>query len=92
MVKRETLVKIRSATLFLSISSLIVAAVFLMQFMISSLEKKEEIQTPVEVLHKVLFLYSYTPLYYTYDAQISGLKKSLYPKGIEYDIIFLNSN
>ena len=92
MVKRETLVKIRSATLFLSISSLIVAAVFLMQFMISSLEKKEEIQTPVEVLHKVLFLHSYTPLYYTYDAQISGLKKSLYPKGIEYDIIFLNSN
>jgi hypothetical protein len=63
-----------------------------MQFMMNTLEKKEEIQAPVEVSHKVLFIYSYNPLYFTYDSQIKGLKKSLYPKGIEYDILFLDSN
>ena len=92
MVKRETVIKIRSVTLSLIICCLILSAVFLMQFMMNTLEKKEEIQAPVEVSHKVLFIYSYNPLYFTYDSQIKGLKKSLYPKGIEYDILFLDSN
>ena len=45
---------------------------------------------PSEVKHRVLFLCSYEPTYFTYDDQELGLKEGLYPDGIEFDVIYMN--
>lgn len=45
---------------------------------------------PGVVEHKVLFLCSYDPLYYTYKYQISGLENSLYEQGIEFDPFYMD--
>lgn len=46
---------------------------------------------PAEVSHRVLFISSYNPLYYTYDKQAEGLALGLYPHGIEYDVVYMDS-
>ena len=50
-----------------------------------------EVTSPVDVAHRVLFISSYNPLYFTFDDQEKGLKEGLYPNGIEYDVAFLDS-
>ena len=47
-------------------------------------------QIPSEVKHKVLFLSSYEPTYFTYEDQELGLKEGLYPNGIEFDVVYMN--
>jgi len=46
---------------------------------------------PSEVNHKVLFLCSYDPMYYTYKDQIRGLEEGLYSNGIEFDISYMDT-
>ena len=45
---------------------------------------------PNVVEHKVLFLCSYDPMYYTYKYQISGLENSLYDHGIEFEPCYMD--
>ena len=92
MVRRKTLIILRNTFVTLSILCLFVALAFLVKFVAEGIEKKETIQSPVEVSHHVLFLSSYNPLYFTHDAQVKGLQESLYSSGIEYDVIYMDSN
>jgi len=55
------------------------------------MKSKESVHVPVEVSHRVLFLSSYNPLYFTYESQTRGLNQALYPKGIEYDVVYMDS-
>ena len=49
------------------------------------------VQRPTMVNHKVLFLCSYNSLYFTYDDQITGLKETLYPAGVEFDVVYMDT-
>ena len=46
---------------------------------------------PDEVKHKVLFLSSYDPMYYTYKDQIRGIEEGLYSNDIEFDICYMDT-
>lgn len=92
MDKRKALIFLRNFTLFLSILCLLTLFVFLFRFVVTGIEKKEVVKRPLEVYHRVLFISSNDPLYFTYDAQIRGLERSLYPNGIEYDVAYMYSN
>ncbi len=48
-------------------------------------------ERPTEVKYRVLFLCSYTPIYFTYADQEIGLKEGLYKNGIEFDVIYMDS-
>lgn len=89
MKKRETYTLLRNITLILSVPSLIFAAVLFLRFIVLGIEKPKAVQAPVEVSHRVLFISSYNPLYFTYESQVRGLEKSLYPRGIEYDVVYM---
>ena len=92
MVKRKFLVLIRNIIISLSTLCLLLSLIFVIKFFAENKEQVPTTAKPVEVSHKVLFLSSYSPLYFTYESQIRGLNKSLYPNGIEYDVIFMDSN
>ena len=93
MIQRKTLILLRNSTVALSVICLFMAAVFLFKFVTAEIEKKDSasVRSPVEVSHKVLFLSSYNPLYFTYESQVRGLNKSLYSQGIEYDVFYMDS-
>lgn len=91
MNKRRRYVSARKYLISLSIICLLAAVVFLVKFFANNKSQEVRESTPVEVTHRVLFLSSYNPLYFTYDAQAKGLNKSLYPKGIEYDVVYMDS-
>ena len=92
MEKRKFLGFLRLFTLSLSILCLFILFILFLRFIKTGISEKESIKPPVEVRHRVLFLSSYNSLYYTFDAQKSGLEKSLYSNGIEYDVLFMDSN
>ena len=93
MNTREKLIYGRNISLILSIICLLSTVTFLLKFIVNSgAEKNVSINTPVEVSHRILFLSSYNSLYFTYEWQVQGIEEALYPKGIEYDVIFLDSN
>ena len=70
----------------------LVTAIVLLVRLFTSTTKEVNVQAPVEVTHRVLFLSSYNPLYYTYEFQSRGLERVLYAHGIEYDVMFMYSN
>lgn len=91
MTGKKVLHIFRNGTAALSIVCM-VTAVFLLLHMVWHEEEREiRAQTPVEVAHRVLFICSYNPLYFTYEAQARGLEKALYPNGIEYDVVFMDA-
>ena len=90
MERKELLQKIRTASISVSTVCLIFAFVFLLNFVSIKDDVHEESQYPLDVSHRVLFISSFNPLYFTYDAQITGLEKSLYPRGIEYDVVYMD--
>lgn len=92
MDKRKTLIFLRNFSLWLSILCLLALLIFFLRFIVTGIDKKEVVKRPVEVYHRVLFISSYDPLYFTYDAQVKGLERSLYPNGIEYDVAYMYSN
>ena len=92
MDKKYILQKSRFSAIVLGIACLILSAVMMARFF--SVQKNTATSAPAatdQVEHRVLFLSSYDPLYFTYDAQQKGLEKVLYPQGFEYDVIFMNS-
>ena len=91
MDRRDSLIKLRKVSIILSILSLVVSALFFFRFVTTGIEKSVPIQPPAEVTHRVLFISSYNPLYFTYDSQVRGLEKALYPQGIEYDVVYMYS-
>ncbi len=70
---------------------LLIAAIITLVFSIRSENEDTEVKRPTMVTHRVLFLCAYNPLYFTYDDQIEGLKQALYPKGIEFDVIYMDA-
>ena len=92
MDKRKALIFLRNFSLWLSILCLLALLIFFLRFIVTGIDKKEVVKRPVEVYHRVLFISSYDPLYFTYDAQVKGLERSLYPNGIEYDVAYMYSN
>ncbi|SFG20213.1 bifunctional diguanylate cyclase/phosphodiesterase [Oribacterium sp. WCC10] len=54
-------------------------------------ENHSPIERPKMVDHKVLFLSSYDPLYFTYRDQIRGLEEVLFSNGIEFDATFMDA-
>ncbi len=92
MDKRQIYSKIRIICILVSLSCL-VTAVFMTFAIFANLNSQNEyvVETPSEVSHRVLFLSSYDPKYYTADSQLEGLEKSLYPNGIEYDVIYMDA-
>lgn len=92
MEKRKTFIFLRNFFLSLSILCLFTLFILFLRFIKTGIEKTEAVRPPVEVQHRVLFISSYDPLYFTYNSQIKGLEKSLYPNGIEYDVAYMYSN
>ena len=90
--KRKILILLRNSSVALSVLCLLVAFVFLLRFITANIGKTNTVQAPVEVYYRVLFISSYDPLYFTYDAQVAGLEKALYPNGIEYDVAYMYSD
>ena len=92
MDKRVFLQKIRAIFIYLGFVCLVTSAIMIIR-VFSQLRPKtvQAFHIPAEANHRVLFLCSYDPLYFTYEAQRKGLEKVLYPRGIEYDVIFMNS-
>ena len=83
---------LRTITLVLGIVCLLLAVILLLRFVArDNRETDSKIHAPIEVMHRVLFLSSYTPLYFTYESQARGLERSLYAKGIEYDVVYMDS-
>lgn len=92
MNKRKRYFFYRTVSIVLSVLCLLIAVVFLVKIVANSKSQELPEHTPVEVGHKVLFLNSYNTLYFNYEAQVKGLNKSLYPNGIEYDVVFMDAN
>lgn len=91
-MRKINLRNIRIAVIAISILSLIGAFVSLFLFVSKTKTVAlPKILTPVEVNHRVLFLSSYNPLYFTYESQSEGLSRGLYQKGIEYDVIYMDA-
>ena len=92
MDKRVFLQKIRAIFIYLGFVCLVTSAIMIIR-VFSQLRPKtvQAFHIPAEANHRVLFLCSYDPLYFTYEAQRKGLEKVLYPRGIEYDVIFIGS-
>ena len=91
MKKRRHLIIIRNTSITLSVVFFVLTAIFFSRFIISQNEIPEPPLTPVEVSHRVLFISSYNPLYFSYAPQARGLEKSLYANGIEYDVVYMYS-
>ena len=90
--KKTLLRSCRTATLVLASIVSVLVIIFLVRFVASDTNSQQtRVHAPVEVIHRVLFLSSYNPLYFTYDSQVRGLEKGLYPKGIEYDVVYMDA-
>ncbi len=70
---------------------LLVSSIFELIRISRSDELSSSVQSPTMVSHRVLFLCSYNSLYFTYNDQIEGLKETLYPNGIEFDVIYMDT-
>lgn len=92
MNKRKTLVLCRNSLVALSAICLLISLVFLFNFIAIEKKQKPTINTPTEVSSKVLFISSYNPLYFSHESIVSGLKKGLYPNGVEFNIVYMYSN
>ncbi|MBQ7563826.1 MAG: EAL domain-containing protein [Lachnospiraceae bacterium] len=92
MKQERILGRVRAIIIGVSIICLISAVFLIIRIFNNSLAEKEiSVEAPAEVSHRVLFLCSYTPLYFTYDSQVAGIEEVLYPNGIEYDVVFMDA-
>ncbi|WP_029321059.1 GGDEF domain-containing phosphodiesterase [Butyrivibrio sp. AE3004] len=92
MAKQSTLEKIRVVLIMISVLCLIIAVIFLRQFVTTDEETSmDEPAYKGEVQHRVLLLSSYNSQYYTFDPQIEGLRESFDPNGIEFDVMFMDA-
>ena len=73
MFKQKNLILARNIFITLGFMCLLLTLVFLLRFVTIRIEKNTLMQAPVEVSHRVLFISSYNPLYFTYESQKKGL-------------------
>ncbi|WP_408071359.1 EAL domain-containing protein [Butyrivibrio sp. JL13D10] len=92
MTKKSALQKIRIVFIILSVLCLVVAVLFLRQFVTK--DDKSSMNGSLykgEVQHRVLLIASYNSQYFTFDPQVRGLKKSFESHGIEFDCVFMDA-
>ncbi len=70
---------------------LLVLSIIELLYVVRSEEEEPEVSRPTMVEHRVLFVCSYNPLYFTYNDQVDGLKQALYPEGIEFDVVYMDT-
>ena len=68
-----------------------ISSVLLMIGFLSGIHASHQPQKQIPVQHRILFLRSYHPLYFTHQAQNAGLERSLYQNGIEYDVYYMDA-
>ena len=90
MKKKDVLPYLRRFSVLLG-SMFLVLAIAILGVSVAKERMNTMPTEPTQVKHRVLFLCSYNPLYFTYDDQIRGLDKSLYSNGIEYDVIYMDT-
>lgn len=92
MTKESALHKIRIVFIILSVLCLIIAVLFLKQFVTKDDNPSmDDFSYKGEVLHRVLLIASYNSQYFTFEPQTTGLKKSLGSHGVEFDVIFMDA-
>ncbi len=70
---------------------MLIAALFMLAMIAQKDDNSYTVTEPARVTHRVLFICSYNPIYFTYEAQSNGLKEGLYPRGIEYDVVYMDT-
>ncbi len=90
MGKKNYLFYLRIVLTVIGVVCLITALVMLAYYIEDDNENKTP-ENPSIVEHKVMFLSSYNPLYFTFYEQEKGLKEVLYGEGIEYDVFFMDT-
>ena len=91
MDKKKVLNGIRLFLIIASVLCLIGAAGFMFHDYRQETQITDTtVDIPVEITHRVLYISSYNPIYYSSAEKEEGLKDSLYPQGIEYDIIYMD--
>lgn len=88
---RKSLTMFRYLMLVASVICLLTSILFLRQFAIKDADDENKPAPPLHVSHRVLFLSSYDSLYFTADPIKAGLEAGLYPNGVEYDVIYMDS-
>lgn len=92
MKQERILSRIRTVLIVASVICLVLAAILIFRIFNSELTDEDiRVEAPAEVSHRVLFLCSYTPLYFTYDSQAAGIEEVLYPNGVEYDVVYMDA-
>ncbi len=92
MDKKKVLNGIRLFLIVASVLCLIGAAAFMFHdYRRETQVSDTSADLPVEISHRVLYISSYNPIYYSSAEKEEGLKESLYPKGIEYDIVYMDA-
>ncbi|MCR5725079.1 MAG: bifunctional diguanylate cyclase/phosphodiesterase [Treponema sp.] len=81
----------RFAFLTGSILSLLAALFCMQQFARGVLNDTIQIEAPAKVSHRILFISSYDPLYFTYEFQRKGIESGLYPSATEYDVVYMDT-
>ncbi|WP_081673540.1 MULTISPECIES: EAL domain-containing protein [unclassified Butyrivibrio] len=92
MAKRSILQKVRIVFIALSVLCLIVAILFLRQFVTT--DDTSSMTGPVykgKVQYRVLLIASYNSQYYTFTPQIEGLRESFDPNGIDLDVVCMDA-
>ncbi len=71
--------------------ALILTAVAILAGLIAHRETMYETEVGVvNPAHRVLFISSYNPNYFTYDEQQKGLEEALYPADVDYDVVYMD--
>ncbi len=90
-MSREKLDKLRMFIMGMGILCLVISLFLLFRNFLLKSQETDVVSQPVDATHRVLFICSYDPHYFTHDYQIQGLTESLYPKGIEFDVIYMHA-
>ena len=72
--------------------ALILTAVAMLAGLIAHRETMNETEVGVvNPAHRVLFISSYNPNYFSYDEQQKGLEEALYPADVDYDVVYMDA-
>ncbi len=72
--------------------ALILTAVAMLAGLIAHREAMNETEVGVvNPAHRVLFISSYNPNYFSYDEQQKGLEEALYPADVDYDVVYMDA-
>ncbi len=91
-MKRQELYKqLRYIFLTGSIICLVFALAFTPNVINSNAQTEDFLEAPKQANHRILFLSSYDPLYFSAESQRKGIDAGLYPNAIEYDVVYMDT-